>query len=137
VAYSYPYLKAKNSAIPVPFTDIDDTKSVLQIGVKGPQGSIGYAGGQYSAEGATKLKWNRNRPSIDWVQPKGDSFTLFTGKVTQDAPIEFTAKLIESSDISTKLKELKEDVDVESWLGDDETVPAVNGAGSSGEGGGE
>ncbi|MGJ8696967.1 MAG: hypothetical protein ACSHYF_11660 [Verrucomicrobiaceae bacterium] len=135
IAYSYPYLKAKNSAIPVPFTDFDDTKSVLQIGVKGPQGSIGYDGGQYSAEGATKLEWKRGSPSIDWVQPKGGSFTLFTGKVTKDKPIEFSAKLIESSDITSKLKELKEDVDVKSWVGDDDDAAAAtdDGAGA-GEG---
>lgn len=60
VDYRYSSLKAKNlSWIRVPFTDWEETKSVLTLSFLGPKSDIRLLGGQYNPTTEFEVKWDR------------------------------------------------------------------------------
>ncbi|CUS37443.1 exported hypothetical protein [Candidatus Nitrospira nitrosa] len=70
--YRYSSLKSKNlSWIRVPFTNWEETKSVLTVSLQGPKADMRLIGNQYEGKADFEVQWNRklssdNKPS-EWV----------------------------------------------------------------------
>lgn len=70
--YRYSALKAKNlSWVRVPFTDWEETKSVLTVSLKGPKSDMRLMGNQYEGKADFEIQWNRelssDKKSSEWV----------------------------------------------------------------------
>jgi hypothetical protein len=122
LGYTYPGLKAKNCAFPIPFTTWNKTKTVFTIGVEGlaGYGSIAYAANESFS--SKLVVWPRNASderAISW-SPKtnivgsvfGDEGTsrrvAYSSKLLSipEGPVQIDAALIESSDMEKTLASL-------------------------------
>lgn len=58
--YRYSALKAKNlSWVRVPFTDWEETKSILAVSLYGPKADMRMSGNQYEGKAEFEVQWNR------------------------------------------------------------------------------
>jgi hypothetical protein len=114
LGYRYSALKAKNLRFPIPFTNWNQTDSVLRVAIKGPIADRTYSGNAFEGSADFKIVWDRDKskkgdPSLwQWSCKPVQSSSAIQVPFLNEISIE--AKIVESSSLKEVLEKASEKV---------------------------